>query len=877
MTIKDIFDRMDYGPAPEGNAEAKAWLAKHGATFGHFIDGQFTAPGQTFATKNPANGTDLAQVTQGSAADIDAAVTAARRAQPKWARLPGHARAKYLYALARLIQKHARLLAVLETMDNGKPIRESRDIDVPLVARHFTYHAGLAQLMESELPGHASLGVCGAVIPWNFPLLMLAWKVAPALAAGNTIVLKPAEYTPLTALLFAEITREAGLPKGVLNIVTGDGETGAALVAHPGVDKIAFTGSTAVGKAIRRATAGTGKALTLELGGKSPYIVFDDADLDSAIEGLVDAIWFNQGQVCCAGSRLLVQEGIAPRFHEKLKRRMDGLRLGDPLDKCIDVGAVVDPIQLATITDMVRGSDGDIYHANTPVPAQGCYYPPTLITGLGSASRLMQEEIFGPVLVSMTFRTPSEAVELANNTRYGLAASVWTENVNLALDIAPKIKAGVVWVNATNLFDAAAGFGGVRESGFGREGGWEGLMAYLKPARATKPLKPVPAIPEPATFDAPALDRTAKLFIGGKQARPDGGYSRAVFAPKGKHLGHVGIGNRKDIRNAVEAAHAAKGWGKATGHNRAQILYYIAENLSARAAEFATRLKDLTGKDGTAEVEATIARLFTYAAWSDKFDGQAKSVPAARHRAGDERTRGRHRRPLPRRGAASGPDLCHGPRHRDGQYLRAGPVRALPAGRDRPLSGAGNLRPACRRREHRHRKPCRTGQALGWPYGCGCAVVLLLQRPVRPDRRRKCHQPETHLGEPCPRARLDGGRGGRPRFPASGHGDQDRLGALRRVTKNFPEDFSRKGLSKEAPANFPWKIRPRKFFGGRIFAPQARPAAAESVSGSIPIPRSAPDHFPASSAEKTRSAAASAISQPLAPISPSNCPGPQPL
>ncbi|MCZ8151498.1 MAG: aldehyde dehydrogenase family protein [Rhodobacteraceae bacterium] len=627
MTIKEIFDRMDYGPAPEGNAEAKAWLAKHGQTFGHFIDGAFTKPGQTFATKNPANGTDLAQVSQGTTADIDTAVAAARRAQAKWARLPGHARAKYLYALARLIQKHARLLAVLETMDNGKPIRESRDIDVPLVARHFYYHAGLAQLMDSELPGHAPHGVCGAVIPWNFPLLMLAWKVAPALAAGNTIVLKPAEYTPLTALLFAEITREAGLPKGVLNIVTGDGDTGAALVAHPGVDKIAFTGSTPVGKAIRRATAGTGKALTLELGGKSPYIVFDDADIDSAIEGLVDAIWFNQGQVCCAGSRLLVQEGIAPRFHEKLKRRMDGLRLGDPLDKCIDVGAVVDPIQLATITEMVRSSDGDIYHANTPIPAQGCYYPPTLITGLGTASRLMQEEIFGPVLVSMTFRTPTEAVDLANNTRYGLAASVWTENVNLALDIAPKIKAGVVWVNATNLFDAAAGFGGVRESGFGREGGWEGLMAYLKPARTTKALKPVAATPEPASFDTPALDRTAKLFIGGKQARPDGGYSRAVFSPKGKHLGHVGIGNRKDIRNAVEAAHAAKGWGKATGHNRAQILYYIAENLSARAAEFATRLKDLTGKDGTAEVDAAIARLFTYAAWSDKFDGQAKSVP----------------------------------------------------------------------------------------------------------------------------------------------------------------------------------------------------------------------------------------------------------
>lgn len=627
MTIKEIFDRMDYGPAPEGNAEVKAWLAKHKSSFGHFIDGGFAKPGTGFATKNPANGDTLAMVTQGTAKDIEAAVKAARRAQPKWARLPGHARAKYLYALARLIQKHSRLLAVLETMDNGKPIRESRDIDVPLVARHFYYHAGLAQLMDSELPGLSPLGVCGAVIPWNFPLLMLAWKVAPALAAGNTVVLKPAEYTPLTALLFAEITREAGLPKGVLNIVTGDGETGAALVAHPGVDKIAFTGSTSVGKAIRRATAGTGKALTLELGGKSPYIVFDDADIDSAIEGLVDAIWFNQGQVCCAGSRLLVQEGIAERFHDKLKRRMDGLRIGDPLDKCIDVGAVVDPIQLATITDMVNGSDGEVYHANTPLPTGGCHYPPTLITGLGTASRLMQEEVFGPVLVSMTFRTPTEAVELANNTRYGLAASIWTENVNLALDIAPKVKAGVVWVNATNLFDAAAGFGGVRESGFGREGGWEGLLAYLKPAATVKPLKPVTPVAEPASFAAPELDRTAKLFIGGKQARPDGGYSRAVFSPKGALLGHVGLGNRKDIRNAVEAAHAAKGWGKATGHNRAQILYYIAENLSARTGEFAARLRDLTGKDGRAEVEASIARLFTYAAWSDKFDGQAKSVP----------------------------------------------------------------------------------------------------------------------------------------------------------------------------------------------------------------------------------------------------------
>ena len=627
MTIRDIFNEMSYGPAPESSAEAQDWLKAHGSRFGHWIDGGFTKPGETFETKNPATAKALAEVTQGSAKDLDAAIAAARRAQPKWARLSGHQRARHLYALARLVQKNARLLAVLETMDNGKPIRESRDIDVPLVARHFYYHAGLAQLLPSELPGMAPLGVCGAVIPWNFPLLMLAWKVAPALAAGNTIVLKPAEYTPLTALLFAELSREAGLPKGVLNIVTGDGATGAALVAHPGVDKIAFTGSTAVGRKIRQVTAGTGKALTLELGGKSPYIVFDDADLDSAIEGLVDAIWFNQGQVCCAGSRLLVQEGVAGRFHEKLKRRMDGLRIGDPLDKCIDVGAVVDPIQLATITAMVDANrQGETYVAATPLPS-GCFYPPTLITGLSAASPLMQEEIFGPVLVSMTFRTPAEAVELANNTRYGLAATVWTENVNLALDVAPKLKAGVVWVNATNLFDAAAGFGGVRESGFGREGGWEGLMAYLRPAQDSKALKPVLAVPAPRDPHVPDLDRTAKLYVGGKQARPDGGYSKAVWSPKGKLLGHAGIGNRKDIRNAVEAAHAAKGWARTTGHARAQILYYIAENLSARADEFSQRLRDLTGRDGAAEVEASISRLFTYAAWADKYDGAAKSVP----------------------------------------------------------------------------------------------------------------------------------------------------------------------------------------------------------------------------------------------------------
>ena len=630
MNVPEIFETMDYGPAPESRAEAMDWIASHGGRFGHYIGGGWTKAGETFETRNPATGETLAEIAQGTATDVDAAVAAARKAQKGWAALPGHKRARVLYALARILQKQSRLFSVLESLDNGKPIREARDIDIPLVARHFYYHAGMAELQDTELPHREALGVCGQIIPWNFPLLMLSWKIAPAIAMGNTVVLKPAEYTSLTALLFADICREAGVPPGVVNIVTGDGATGAAIVDHEGIDKIAFTGSTEVGRRIRETTAGSGKALTLELGGKSPYIVFDDADLDSAIEGLVDAIWFNQGQVCCAGSRLLVQEGIAEVFYTRLRARMDKLRLGDPLDKCIDIGAVVDPVQLKTITDLVADSRGDVYRAATDIPATGCYYPPTLITGLAPSDRLMQEEVFGPVLVGTTFRTPGEAVELANNTRYGLAATLWTENVNLALDVAPKLAAGVVWVNATNLFDAAAGFGGVRESGFGREGGWEGLLAYTKPKGKPKPLERIEPAPAPQVAQAPAMDRTAKLYIGGKQARPDGGYSDAVWSKSGKLLGHAGRANRKDIRNAVEAARGAGAWSKTTAHLRAQIVYYLAENLSARAGEFTERLRDLTGANrgkAEAEVEASIARLFTWAAWADKHDGRAKPVP----------------------------------------------------------------------------------------------------------------------------------------------------------------------------------------------------------------------------------------------------------
>ncbi len=622
MTVKEIFETMEYGPAPESAAEALTWLSERGGIAGPFINGKWGPLRDDFNSNNPATGEKLAGVTQSTEAEVAAAVKAAAKAQPAWAK-DGERRARVLYAIARGLQKNSRLLAVMETLDNGKPIRESRDIDVPLAIRHFYHHAGFAQLMADELPDREALGVCGQIIPWNFPLLMLAWKIAPALAMGNAVVLKPAEYTPLTAMIFAEICDQAGVPKGVVNIVTGDGRVGEMIVASE-VDKIAFTGSTAVGREIRKATAGNGKALSLELGGKSPYIVFDDADLDSAVEGLVDAIWFNQGQVCCAGSRLLVQEGIAERFYSKLKARMEKLRVGDPLDKSIDVGAIVDPKQLKSITDMVAGNtEGETFQTSAP---EGCFYPPTLITGLHTASTLMQEEIFGPVLVSTTFRTPAEAVQMANDTRYGLAATLWTENINLALGVAPKLVAGIVWINGTNMMDAAAGFGGVRESGFGREGGWEGLAGYTKPKRVAKPIDKIESFTGSGQLSDP-IDRTAKLYIGGKQARPDGGYSRVVYGPKGKPLGEVSLANRKDLRNAVEAAHAAKGWPGTTGHLRAQILYYLAENLSVRASEFEVRIKAMTGKSAAAEVQSAISSLFTYAAWADKYDGQVHGVP----------------------------------------------------------------------------------------------------------------------------------------------------------------------------------------------------------------------------------------------------------
>jgi aldehyde dehydrogenase (NAD+) len=689
MKVAQILKTLEYGPAPEAAKPALDWIAEHDGKFGIFINGKWRDPSskEWFDSINPSNNKKLARVAQASKKDVDDAVKAARAAFKGWSSTPGHIRARYLYAIARQVQKHSRLFAVLETMDNGKPIRETRDIDIPLVARHFYHHAGWAQLADTEMRDYQPLGVVGQIIPWNFPLLMLSWKIAPALAMGNTVVLKPAELTSLTALLFAEICASVGLPAGVVNFVTGDGKTGAAIVEHAGIDKIAFTGSTEVGRIIRRATAGTGKKLSLELGGKSPFIVFDDADLDSAVEGVVDAIWFNQGQVCCAGSRLLVQEGVAEKVYKKLRARMEKMRLGDPLDKGIDIGAIVDTNQLKQIQDKVARGVEEGATLMQPswalggngMPSTGCYFPPTVLTNVGPASSVVQQEIFGPVLAAMTFRTPEEAVKLANNTRYGLAATIWSEDINLALDIATQIKAGTVWINSTNLLDAAAGFGGYRESGFGREGGKEGLYEYAKPLHAdasllsplrgreagregaakhktltstaissTKALKTpansafstsakTPKSPVPAqagtqfALNSVPVDRTAKLFIGGKQTRPDGGLSINIYGPNKNLIGEVGAGNRKDIRNAVEAARAAaNGWAKATAHNRAQVIYFMAENLAARAAEFANRLMQQTGcaqAAADAEVEASISALFTAAAWADKYDGRIHGTP----------------------------------------------------------------------------------------------------------------------------------------------------------------------------------------------------------------------------------------------------------
>ncbi|WP_181766897.1 aldehyde dehydrogenase family protein [Streptomyces albidus (ex Kaewkla and Franco 2022)] len=472
---------FEYAPAPESRA-----IVDIAPSYGLFIDGEFreAAEGKVFKTVSPATEEVLSEVAQAGTDDVEAAVRAARAAFTGWSALPGTERAKYIFRIARILQERARELAVLETLDNGKPIRETRDADLPLVAAHFFYYAGWADKLghAGMGPNPKPLGVAGQVIPWNFPLLMLAWKIAPALATGNTVVLKPAETTPLSALFFADVCRQAGLPKGVVNILTGDGATGAELVAHPGIDKVAFTGSTAVGKAIARTVAGTRKKLTLELGGKGANIVFDDAPIDQAVEGIVNGIYFNQGQVCCAGSRLLVQESVEEELLDSLKRRLATLRVGDPMDKNTDVGAINSAEQLARITalaDSGEAEGAERWSAPCELPDSGYWFAPTLFTGVSQAHRIAREEIFGPVLSVLTFRTPDEAVAKANNTPYGLSAGIWTEKGSRILAMANKLRAGVVWANTFNKFDPTSPFGGYQESGFGREGGRHGLEAYL--------------------------------------------------------------------------------------------------------------------------------------------------------------------------------------------------------------------------------------------------------------------------------------------------------------------------------------------------------------------------------------------------------------
>ena len=578
-----------YAPAPESTD-----VVRLQDRYGLYVGGEWLEAKEHFTTIAPRDEAPLAEVAQATEADVHNAVASAREAFGTWSALPGSERAKYMFRIARILAERSREFAVLESLNGGKPIKESRDVDLPLAAAHFFYYAGWADKLEYAFPNRAPkpLGVAGQIIPWNFPLLMLAWKIAPALAAGNTVVLKPAETTPLTALLFCDVLRQAELPPGVVNIVTGDGSTGAALVDSD-VDKIAFTGSTEVGKAIQRRLAGTGKKLTLELGGKAANIVFDDCAVDQAVEGIVNGIYFNQGHVCCAGSRLFVQESIYEPVVEKLKQRMATLRVGDPLDKNTDVGAINSRMQLEKIEELVAAGQeegAEIYQPPCRLPERGYWFAPTVFTNVAQSYRIAQEEIFGPVLSVLTFRTPDEAVEKANNTPYGLSAGVWTEKGSRILWMAQHLRAGVVWANTFNRFDPTSPFGGYKESGFGREGGLHGMEPYLELRMTRIPVK-----------------KTYKLYIGGGFPRSESG---RTYEAQGQNVARA---SRKDVRDAVQAARGAQPkWAGATAYNRGQVLYRIAEMMEARVPEFAQLC---SGED---EVHRAIDRWVWYAGFADK-------------------------------------------------------------------------------------------------------------------------------------------------------------------------------------------------------------------------------------------------------------------
>lgn len=649
--VHQYLEHLDYAPAPESDAKVQTWLESRQRQFGHFINGTFVGPMQKqhFPTIAPTNGLELAQIAFGTAEDVDQAVQAAQAAWPAWRDLSGHARARYLYAIARVIAKYSRFFEVLEALDNGKTFRETKNVDVPLVIRHFYYFAGWADVFADEFPHRRSGGVVAQIIPWNFPLLMFAWKVAAAIAVGNTVVIKPAEFTSLSVLFLAELLRdEVKLPPGVINIVTGNEVAGAALAAHPSPWKVAFTGSTPVGRDLRRVTAGSGKHLTLELGGKSPFIICEDADLEAAVYGLVQAIWFNYGQVCCAGSRALIQESVFERMVMLIKRQMDKLRGGLSLDKTMDVGKVVAEVQWERIMTMLEGGRREGAHIYQPegwICAPGSLsIPPTLCTRVEPADSLAQKEIFGPVLVAIPYRTVADALRLADNNRFGLAATIFTQDVGKAFALANGLRSGIVWVNCTQVLDPAAGFGGTKESGFGREGGRDNIR------EVTVEDFPAPHAPDDhlpveqadgemsmadhqstlaSTNGPPPIDQTYRLLIGGALSRGDGGASWAV-SKNGMSLALVADANYKDIRDAVAKARAVHGaWQARTAHNRAQILYFWAEKLELHRAQFTDDIVAQTGRSlasASEEFDAAIRALWLAAARADKFEGRVESI-----------------------------------------------------------------------------------------------------------------------------------------------------------------------------------------------------------------------------------------------------------
>lgn len=660
-SLADLIHNLAYSPAPESPEAAWAWLDGGNRTFGDFINGDFTEPGKTlFNAVNPATGAVLGHFTQSGPDEVNAAYEAAERAQKKWASLSPHRRARYLYALERMLMRHRRLFEVLEAMNKGKPFMREAKGDVTLSARHLGHHAALANNFRHLFPGREAGGVIGAIIAWNFPLMLLIWKFAGAIAAGNTIVIKPGDTTPVTAMLFAELCQKIKLPPGVVNIVTGDRETGKLMVAHPIPWKISFTGSTPAGQHIQQALAESPMKFTAELGGKSPVIVFPDTDLDSVVEATIRSILMNSGEVCCACSRLIVHQSVAPRLIEMLKRRFARIRVGDQLDKNTDMGPQNSKAQLDKILSMIelaRENGATVWQPDCELPEEGYYTKPTILTNIGTDNPVAKEEVFGPVLAVFEFRTTVEAIELARRTEYGLAVSIFTNDIAKAHYVARQMKAGTVWINCVEQFDGASGFGGSRMSGFGREGGYEGIFDVTVDASGpmtgyvceptTEPLTGIDVVesdlreePTPPPIhlhlvevedpDDVPLDATHRFLVNGELVRPDGEMCFAVRSPTGEYLGDVGDANRKDLRNAVIAAHKAKdSWADKGGDMRRKILMFMAERLRLNRIRLASEIVRQTGctpREAFAEVDLAIERLFTWASWAVTYGGTVQTV-----------------------------------------------------------------------------------------------------------------------------------------------------------------------------------------------------------------------------------------------------------